>query len=438
MLMHPSLPQISLRIDNKLREVTHELSGFPEKSGAPCIEVHSAVGDVVQCVAKNIKGGRLENGFRDEYRRILDELRKDFKAARPQLTLVSPDFKAPAYGVGDSDDETPEASPCPTPAPTSQSAKARKGENGVAIRTQPRSGGRNLPHKGAKPEGDGAVTGPTIFTLAQVRDAYKSGNRAGLPGGLSPEVTDALSLRCLAAVRSIFKKALDGIEQLIAQNLQHFVQTTLSIRQGTKLYRQVQAIVHTVFTGLFKTEKKAINDDVARELHLPILTDEENFRAKKEAKHAFLFKARTLRRVNEYFDHDDAKKSDSKKTRFTTREDRKKRAEDQKWVDSTLGPDVEKDMIEAMVVPLAYYEIACARMQSNLTMKLEFGLMRPLEQELGLKLLEGLHYTVPEYCSELLAEDAAREHRRQELLVEMEKLQRAMDELNNCRNTTEV
>ena len=306
----PSLPEINARIEHKLGVVEHELSGFPEQSLAPSMEVHREADQFARHVETHIKGGCLQNGFRDGYKAIISKLWKNFRKARPQSTLVTPGFKSPAICLDSDDDEdTMRASATPTPN-SSRSAKFSKANDGRAIATPTpiRTKGTPLKQTPLKPE-DAAGTGPTVFTLTMLRQAYASGNNAGLPDGLSPEVTNVLSLQCLKNAPMIVNEGLDEIKHHMVNSLAGFLQVTLSPRQGTKLFDEISGIVETFFVELFDSEKRSIDQDVARELYYAMVSDSEGFRMKKEEKKTELVHARTLQRVNECFDVEDSKRT---------------------------------------------------------------------------------------------------------------------------------
>ncbi|KAK5166943.1 uncharacterized protein LTR77_007672 [Saxophila tyrrhenica] len=438
------LPEINARVQGKLNEVEAELAGFPEQAVAPSMEVHHEADKVAKCIETNLKGSAMCNDFRDEYKSIIEELEKKFNEARPQLTMATPGFKAPPICIG-SDDSDEEMSGTPTP----RHAKSRKRNDGRGTPMPMRPSQTPSARKAARPETNGIASrtantaanaaanadtnAPAVFDLAQVRQAYASGNNAGIPGGISTEVTEVLCLKCLEGTASIVDGSLRRIQKHMVDSLASFVHTTLSSHEGTKLFGEAEGIVEELLVEVFEAETASIHNDVARELYAPTVTDKEGFEVKKEAKLAELQQARTLRRVREFFDVED-----SKRVKQTSPEERERKAEDKKWVEANLPKDPHHEMIKAMVTPMAYYDIACARITDNLRMKLEYGLMRPLQQDLRAKLLEGLRVTDAAYCADLLAEDPRREQRRRDLLVEKGKLVQALEELDNCRTTAEV
>jgi hypothetical protein len=418
------LPEIYERVQVKVHEVDAELAGFPERSLVPCMEVLSEIDRVTQAIVESIRGDTESNEFREGYKSFLKTLEDRFKNVRPQLTLISPDYKEPAISI-DSDDETEQASPTPAPS----SSKSRKGNDGRAIPTPMRNARTPIKMEKANKAEDIKV----VFNLKQIRRAYEIGNNGGLPDLLSVTVTERLTLKCLQGSRDIITQTLDGIRTFMIKYLTDNVRTTLASRRGTKLIDEATKIVESLFREHFRAEREAILSMLACELHKPLTSDGASVSKKQNEKKAELHKARDFRRVNEHYDTIDA----NKQFKNTNREQRKKLSQDPGWMNANLGPDSERLLIDAIAGPLVYYDVATARMTDVLRMRLEYGVFYALEQRTRNSLREGLNVTNTEHCAKLLAEDPAREKRRRDLMAEKAKLHEALEELQSCRSSVE-
>lgn len=421
-------------MESRLKEVDDELAQFPEQPQAPCLEVINEVGRVSDVLVAHIKGGQGHNAFRDAYMKVLLGLRNQFNDDAPELDVVTPGYEKPTFDLDCDDDvhdgqSSRHSSPVETPIRT----KKRKTNDGGAMDTPtPQRVGQPLltrtPKKARNSANDSSI-GAT-FTLAQVRHAYESGNTSGLPDGLSLDVTDDLIHQCLENPLPLrVNDAVKKIETLLLNTLTTHISTTLLSRQGTLLLRETTNITQTFLRTLLATESAKISDHIAAELHKPIITDKPSLHHKKDTKRTTLLAARTKQRVDEFFDPRDARSG-----RLTSGEDRRRRADDTKWLADKLGPDPHEDILTAMLGPLAYYDVATRRVMDYLRLRMEFGVFFALREGVRRELMRGLRVGDEGFCKVLLAEDEGRERRRGVLRGERGRLVQARAELEGCRD----
>lgn len=434
-------------MENRLKEVNDELAQFPEQTQAPCLEVIHEVHQITTAIAAKIQGGGLNNKFCEEYSDVMKELKKAFNTDAPELNMTTPGYKNPSISVeSDYDDEdadedenyagsTARSSPLVTP----NRNKSRKSNNGTPIATPtPNRKGQTLPHrtptKGTPmKKGSNAQYGPgitkAIFTIENVRRRYELGSTSGLPDNLSPQVTEYIVRECLQGVHVRVNDTLKEVYDLMKDTLRSDIQTSLTSRAGTALVSEATKIVHAFFKTLFSDEEKLINSMIAAELHKPVVSDWLVHKDKKEKKRESLQASRTMRRVNEYFDT-----RDSRTGKNTAREERKKHAENPTWLANNLRTDEHADMVEAMAGPFVYYEMASRRVMDVVKLRMEYGVFRALREEVREVLMRDLRVVEVDHCAWLLAEDAGRERRRMELRAEKGRLEKAMVELEACKD----
>jgi GTPase SAR1 family protein len=411
------LPAIKARVEGKLQQINDELGSFPEQSAAPCLEVANEIDRVVAAIVDNIQGVFPHVEFRNNYHGLLDKVYGRLKALCPDLSLTTPGYKQPQFQI---DSDSDDAAPSPSPA-----AKSRKGNNGRAIATptQRAVATTRTPVKQEK-NAVASMGSKKTFTLDEVYGEYVSGHRS-LPDSLSPQVTDRLSLQCMANWPAAFSKASKDIKNCVSRTLADTIQKTLRPREGTMFFSEVTGIVESLFVELFEKQEANISHMVACEMYKPLVSDEETHRAKRDCHRERLLQARIRKRLDEHFDTLQAGGAKPVKP-----EDRRKKLTEKGWMNDNIGPDLYGNIVAEMAKPLAHYEMAAARMMDALKLNFEYGLFHALEQGLKARLQQCLDVANAAYCSSLLAEDAERESRRRALLGEKEKLVKALDELH--------
>ena len=407
-----SLPEITGRVEYRLQQVEKQLSEFPELAKAPCFAVMTEVERVRATIVQQLTGESLNNEFRESYRKILRDLRLQFKDARPRLHMKTPGFEQPSMYV-DSGDETPTSTLAPTPS------KSRKGNDGHAVTTP------NRVHAIVKKNQDTA-SGQVkmVFQLDQIRHQYESGSTSGLPDQLNPKVTDHLILQCLRGWRNLVHNSLGAVRDLVATMLSESIENTLGTRQDTLLLKDVGQAIQDLFLELMDHQQDKIETLVTYETHKPITYASNALKQGLEATERDLESQRIEVRVNEHFDT-----IESNGFKVPKMEERKKKAGDPNWVQQTLGSDPYAREVKAMATPFAYYDIASARLLDTIAMHLEYELMYTIENNLRARLMDRLQATDSEHCAQLLAENPRREDQRRRLVSEKAKLLQALQEL---------
>ena len=418
-----ALPEIIARVQGRLGEVNELLASFPPK---PVSAAHTVM-DEMQLVLNNIiahvRGDNMEGCFRNEYRLLLDKTREDLKDRRPHVELRTPGYQLPSIELDISSDEE-EAAPTPVETPS----KMRRGNNGQPIRTPQKqqqaareaTGTPRTRVKGEKSEKSVQIPPRVIFKLDETRERLDRGSSSGLPNQINPKVTDGLILQSLAGWRTVVGDLMTGIRKLLAETMERTIQETLETRPQTQLFVDVKTTVEDFCTTVLSAQTKAIMHIVACELHKPV-TCIVNLRELTTHAETKLRHDRLVQRVNEYLDPLEAKG-----VKVPSKADRLKKL-------TEYEPKIKQDdysrEVSALGTPLAYYDIAAARMLDNIASHLELGLLHPLEIELRPTLKAALRVTDEAHCVHLLAEDPGGEAERGRLVLEREKLEMALREL---------
>lgn len=390
---------------------------FPEQVKAPYLTVVTEVEALRTALVQQLIGDGLSNEFRLSYRKIIQSLRQQLKSAKPRLALSTPGYKEPAIIVDSDDDETP------TPTPS----KSRRGNDGHAVTTPLRGQAepRSTPRSTVKRE-NGTPTLPlrTTFKLDEVKHVYDAGSTSGLPDQLNPKVTDHLIIQSLRGWQDMIDAALREVQDLMSDALGEIIHEKLANRRQTQLFTETIRIVKDLLLELLDSQIQGVHHMVACEMHKPITYANDTLKSIAAVASKELHAKRLETRIDEHYNTLEANGGKVVKS-----EDRKKKAGDSAWVHSVLGPDTYGRELTAMATPLAYYDIASARMIDNIATHLEYGLFHAIETELRGRLFDGLRTQDSDHCAQLLAEDPRREEQRRRLTAEKEKLLQALDEL---------
>lgn len=370
----------------------------------------------VQQLASNIghhvRGESDVNEFRKTFEDMISRFKKQLSESKPTIDMKTPGYKAPDIVLSSDDEEAMNATPSRMPirtTPSSASSRKRPAESTPSSRR-------------IKAESAAPAVQKQAYTLENLRRKYDRGNTSGVPGSINSKVTDRLILLSLNSwdviVDHLLKDANTQIENLVAKS----VTETLASRQKTLFYERTSDVLRAFIAKLMH--------DASDRLHFLVLCEQEkpvthsNWAGHKSSRMREFGKLRTLQRVHEYFETQEADK-----TRTTPNEKRAEKAKDTNWVASTLNDDDWAIEIDCIATITVYYDIATMCFVDTVAKNLEFGVLRPLRCEIEQTLLRELNANDATECAELLAEDPEREKLRNGLVAEKAKLEQAMDEL---------
>lgn len=422
-----NLPEIRSRVQDGLATVSKHLEQFAERPQSACYTVMEESHSVTTAITMLVRGeGQMQ--FRAEYKGLLRELRTQLERGKPQISLGTPGYVKQAISL-DTEDESD--GPRAAKSRLSSETPSKKRKVGVSnFQTPKRTKAVDNSATPASRNRSKAVSEDTTsssgrpLALDQVKDMFDFGSTTCLPGQIDPRVTDSLIKQFLQDWRQLVEDLLVRIHRLLAEKLQGCVLETLPVRQSTRLLSDICDILESLLGNLLTQQKERIAYVVNCEMHKPITYDNSSLSSQTAAQKDRLAHLRHVERVNEYYDTLEARGA----TRVPYGDEREKKFEDQA-LRSQLGPDCYSNEVTALATPLAYYDIASARMLDTIASHLEFGLIFGLETNLREALRTGLKVTEEQHCRELLAEDPERENLRLRLTAEKEKLMMAMKDL---------
>lgn len=381
-----------------------------ERPSNPSQTVIEELQKLVGAIMLRLSGNDDNVAFRTGIKALLRGFRARLQSGRPHVILSTPGYVKPVLSV-DSDDDTMSEAP-PTPS------KKQKTTNHTqpASSPQSRSEGRVLSNDRQH------VTG-AVFTLDKIHSALDQARGSDMPDQIHPKVTERFIRQSIRLWPTVVSELMEAVQRHTGDMLAECITEALATRAGTALFDQAMKAMQTVYNGIHVAEVVHIDHLVNCEMYKPITYAGG---LKTEEVKSTLQTGRTAQRVDEYYDTLEAS---SKNSKVPIGQKRKELTKDLSFVTKTLGADKYATEVGAMASPLAYYDLAAARLTDTVANHLEYGILHTLEEKLQLRLMLELRVNNAEYCEELLAEDPAREEERQRLLAEQNKLLKAVEEL---------
>jgi hypothetical protein len=414
------LPEILNRIAARFEAVSHDLSLLPESPLHPQLDVANDIFKLESTIASHVKGERDVNLFREKWEKVTSTFRKHLSEMKPSISLKTPGYQAPAISI-DTDDDNEPATPTPVRVAVRPSASHRPSVTPSSSRK--RTLEEPTPQRRTKADpATPSAPARQSFTLDTLKSQYARGNTSGVPGSVNAKVTDRIILESLrswdVAVSRILEDANGLIKSLIIQSIDNVLKTkNLHL---TEFYIRTKDELSAFVARLMHDESDRLRRLLSCEQEKPIVTH-SNWTALRNATLRSLQAQRNSHRVNEHFDT----LEDTPKPKVTPAEKRAEKANDAAWMLQTLGMDDYTTEIDSLATIMCYYENAVMCFVNTAVKSLEFGVLRPLRNDIAQVLREGLNAGDPTVCAELLAEDADRERQRAALLVEKAKLEEA-------------
>lgn len=378
--------------------------------------VLDVISDVSASVNRHIGGKNERVAFMPEYRSLLRGFRKQLRDRTPEVEAKTPGYQPKALSISIDTSEDERMPPPATPTPASSKRRA----NGTPARNSstPRYAKRM---KADAP--DSSAQFGKVFKLDEVECEYRLNADSGLPDQQSPIVTDILIKQALTGWETVLKEFLKQIDDLVKQMISSVADHQLQRYERTALYQSAHEVLQNFLTKLLTHECREVNAILAREMHKPItLAPIASYR---DVTGPAVRKQRLEQRGREYFDDMEALGG-----KPVNEPERKKRLADEHFVQTVLGPDLHEFAVNALVDPIAYYQVAMSRFADTVALHLEHDLLHRINTDLKQVLIAELRAADPEVCAGLLTEDPEREREREKLLCEKEKLLQAMGELN--------
>jgi hypothetical protein len=403
--------------------VSHQLSLLPESPPHPAFAVASDIGLLASTVASHVRGDRDINLFREKWEKTTSKFRKHLSDMKPGVSFKTPGYQAPSISL-DSDDDEPET---PTPARVAVRSSVAFRLSVTPSSSRKRTVDEATPQRRTKADpATPSAPARQSFTLDALKAQYERGNTSGVPGSVNAKVTDRIILESLSSWDVAVSRLLEDANGLITSLIGQCVDNVLKTKNLhlTEFYIRTKDELSAFVARLMHDESDRLRHLLSCEQEKPIVTH-SNWTALRNATLRSLQTKRASQRINEHFDT----LEDTPKPKITPADKRAEKANDAAWMLQTLGMDDHATEIDSLATIMCYYENAVMCFVNTAVKSLEFGVLRPLRNDIAQVLRDGLNAGDPAVCAQLLAEDADRERQREALLKEKAKLEVATAEI---------
>lgn len=392
--------------------MSDKLDRMPERPSNPSQTVIEELQKLIDAVKELLLGNDDNAKFRSDFKGLIRGFRSQLSMCRPHVVLSTPGYVKPVLSL-DSDNET--MSDAPTP---SKRHKTNSGQ--PAPSPTPRSGLRG----GSQDRPNSESAARATFTLDQIHAALDQARTSDMQDQVHPKVVERFIRQSIKSWPKLTTDLLKAVQKLIGDMLEECTGTSLALRAQTALVGRVSEAVKAIYHEIHAEEINHIDHVVRCEMHKPI---SYTGGLKTEEVRTKLQNTRISQRLDEHYDTMEAEKH----AKVPIGQKRIELVRDLAFVQKTLGADQFATEVTAMASPLAYYDLAAARLTDTVANHLEYGIMHTIETKLQVQLMLELRVTDSAYCTELLAEDPGREAERQRLIALQEKLLKAVEELKS-------
>ncbi|KAA8644324.1 hypothetical protein EYZ11_001637 [Aspergillus tanneri] len=419
------LPRIIEQIDAKAARIDDELRTLPDPPSANVQYILCRkISQLKERITAHFNGGSSQYPLQ----KIWGHLALDFKTAliktRPTVQLRAGSDAARLGGErdGESDCEmtgvqnvTPVKRKTPGDGPTSTPNLPDVNGAGGQVGTPKTSVYFTTHfHKFDKPA--------RMFTWEEIREINEDAYRAGIPDQADPkaiEIMRQLSVRHWNEPMLVF---LQATHSLVREMLMKQLEDVFTQYRQTSLYRELRKIIDTFLRGLQKEHIRHAQENYDIECHKPFTMATTTLEQVSRSAYQFLSTRRNEARVH-----------CALALRGISAEHPRRDYEMKRLV---LPADDFTQELKMMASTRGYYEIAssrfidftCQSVHTKLFSKCRDELITVIEEELGI-----VEDNAFERCQELMAEDPERQHRRQYLLREKEKITKAQEWLDSVK-----
>ncbi|KKK15836.1 hypothetical protein ARAM_004549 [Aspergillus rambellii] len=407
------LPKIIEQINGKAARIDAELETLPDPPSANvpyilCGKLHM-LKDQIRC---HIDGGSREYPMQKIWGQIASDFKRALVKSRPTVRLLADsDKKLPVENGDDSDCEV-----------TTQRSVKRKlsadQPSGVVPdarnKQSPASSGYYTHHfdKFDRPI--------KTFSWEEIRDIRLDSYSAGIPGQTNPKSIETMNRMSVEHWKDPMLKFIYATHRLVKETLLTEVERTFLQYHQTGLYRELKRIIEN-YTQRLRADHIAHADEIFDiEHHKPFTMASTALELATQAAYKYLDGRRAEARAACLFDLQHKPAAG----------DPRREAEIKKIV-ADLGADNFSQEVRMMASTRGYYDVASSRFVDSIC--------QSVHTKLFLKCREGLITEIEtvDRCNELMAEDPERQRRRQYLLKEKEKINKAQAWLETAKMDVE-
>ncbi|KAF2870258.1 P-loop containing nucleoside triphosphate hydrolase protein [Massariosphaeria phaeospora] len=408
-----AIPGIAAEIAKKVEEIDAELMTIPKPTRDVVNLVIESVRTFTDAVRQEI--AREYSHSNNKWKMAWDQLRKDFaerldechprlltEGALDQDSLqpTGPEMIDLCYS-----DEEEKGGPASTLPSTPHK---RKLETPSATST-PSGRSFGTPSKKAKTNSDLAQR----YSLDQTRERLLQMSSAKLLHQVNPKAIECMMHESLAYLNVHLSTFFKILNSSLSRRIEGILKESMAKWHTTSLYKETRRIVQDFVTLHMNAQRTTMGPDTLNdELSGPYFFNQQYFQFHLEHFYKDYKTARYKKRASIYF-----KLLEARNGKALLQKERNKEL-DREPLKSLLATDPYEKEVQVIAQVRAYYELAVLRFHESICMRVESQLFKQLSDNLAEQLRDELRindHNVHSRCVELLAEDAGREAKRQQL-----------------------
>ncbi|KAF9888697.1 hypothetical protein FE257_008455 [Aspergillus nanangensis] len=424
------LPRIIEQIDKKAARIETELKTLPDPPSANvqyilCRSLHH----LQASIRAHFDGGSAEYPLQKIWGHMASDFNRALVKTRPTVQMLT-DSDLSTYiknDNGDSDCEmtsvsparpvkrkTPGATPAPVPPvpvpPVPVPPETRR-------TPMPTSPGYYTHHF------DNFTRAARMFTWKEIREINEDSYRAGIPDQADPKAIEIMRQLSVKHWDQPMVAFLEATHTLVREMLFKQLKDVFKDYYQTSLYRELRKTVDEYLSILKKEHFRYADEIYQIEHNKPFTMATDALEQARNKAYEFIADRRHKARVKLYLDVQGIQES-------------RRESEAKKLTSVDLGIDKYAQELKMMASTRGYYDVAksrfvdsiCQSVYTKLFSKCREGLISQIEEKLGIADENAL-----ERCQELMAEDSERQNRRQYLLREKDKVNRAQQWLSTIK-----
>ncbi|TQB74446.1 hypothetical protein MPDQ_004747 [Monascus purpureus] len=422
-----SLPRVIQQIDEKAARVDAELRTLPDPPSAnvPYI-LCGKLNHFKEQIRANVDGGSSEYPLQKMWRHLTEDFQHSLAKTRPTVELMSAPERM-AYKAtlkadiaddddGDNDDDVTAIDGLTNrenPVYQQSTADMKKKPASLA------SGYKTIHFK--------IFDQPfKKFTWEEIRGINQDSYSAGIPDQTDPKAVDIMNRISVQHWDKPMIVFLTVTHKLVKNMLLGQLDAVFSEYRQTSLYRELKHILEEYLHSLRTEHFQHAEQNYSVEFNKPFTMALPALNQARKTASQYLSACRFRARAKAYLEV---------RSKFKLGDPRRE-SELKRLTNGDLGDDPYSQELDMMARSRGYYEIAssrfvdsiCQGVQMKLFSKCREDLVTVIEQKLSI-----FDDNALDRCLELMAEDPERQHRRQDLIREREKLSKAQEWLSTAK-----
>ncbi|KAL2835249.1 P-loop containing nucleoside triphosphate hydrolase protein [Aspergillus cavernicola] len=421
-----SLPLIIDKINEKAARIDAELATLPAPPSANvpyilCGKLHT----LKDRIRYQIDGGDRKYPLQKLWNRIAEDFKRALRMTRPTVKLLA-DWDKQIISVDRNDDSECELTRVQC---SEHSAKRKLPENSAdSVPSGPASKAKK-PSGYHSPHFDAFNSSAKVFSWEEIRDINKESASAGIPQQINPKALDCMDQMSVVHWLNPMMVFIESSHRLVKDTLLRELREVFVQYLQTRLFRELKRIIEGYLNKLRAEHVDHVNEIYSIEYHKPFTMANEALGNETEIALQHIKSRRFYARANHYL---------TLQQKYPVGDPHRER-EMKRLGPNELGSDPFTLEVEMMATTRGYYEVAssrlvdsvCQSVHTKLFFKCHETLIEAIEDGLGIQ-----DENAVERCNELMCEDADRQHRRQYLEKQKEKVMKAQEWLN-AENTTD-